>query len=88
MFDGTSQLDPTSWNMTSNAVGCGSGKYLNKHLFLECPALTVLILVSDAAQLDCMKKVPYRTLEDAVIRTQSNFFVVIDSKSLADCISI
>jgi carboxylesterase type B len=34
-----------------------------------------------------MKKVPYRTLEDAVTSTQGYFTVVIDSKFFAVCIS-
>ena len=56
---------------------------LNKHLF----SVLIMILVDDAAQFDCMKKVPFRKLEDTVISTQGSFPVVIDSKSLAVCIS-
>ena len=86
VFGVTAPLDSTSWNVTSNAVGCGAGKCLT-NMFLECPVL-ILILVSDATQFDCMKKVHYRTLEDAVISTQGYFFIVIDSKPAAVCISI
>jgi hypothetical protein len=44
-----------------------------------CPGL-ILLLVNDAAQLDCMKNVPYRKLQDAVLTTNAYFFLVIDSK--------
>jgi hypothetical protein len=50
--------------------------------------MLILMLVSNAAQFDCMKKVPYRTLKDAVISTQGYFVPVIDSKCFAVCISI
>jgi hypothetical protein len=33
---------------------------------------------SDAAQMNCMKNLPYRTLKDAVIATAASFLVLID----------
>jgi len=46
---------------------------------LECYQLT-LLLANDAAQMDCMKNSPYRTLEDAVITTGTSFLLLIDSE--------
>jgi hypothetical protein len=47
--------------------------------FLSC--LLIHFLVTDAAQLDCVKAVPYKTLKDTVISTGAYFFLLFDSTS-------
>jgi len=44
------------------------------------------VTVNDAAQLQCMKAVPFRTLENAVISTNAVFNRVVDSKPFLDFI--
>jgi hypothetical protein len=47
-----------------------------------------MIVDADDAQLACMKRVPGRTLEDAVVSTNSNFGLVPDSSSYEFCYTL
>jgi len=69
-------IDPKDWNTVSDVVGCGTGE---PHSLKFMPQAYFSLQGNDNAQMDCMKKVPYRILEDAVISTGANFFLVIDS---------
>ena len=69
-------IDPKDWNTVSDVVGCGTG---GPHSLKSMPRAYFCLPGNDNVQMECMKKVPYRILEDAVISTGSNFFLVIDS---------
>lgn len=76
----SSTIDPTSWNVVAKAVNCGTGKTLLS-VVKNNSDVNRGTVVTDAAQLACMKAVDFRTLEDAVISTGVVLNPVADSKS-------
>jgi hypothetical protein len=76
-------MDPKNWTLVSDAVGCGIGRYRCRSLVIWLTPLPA----NDAAQVECMKQVPYKTLLDTVISTGTSFLLLIDSwSSYALCI--
>jgi hypothetical protein len=71
-------LDPSAWNLVSDAVGCGTGR--SQYLPFAASDVYVHRQANDDAQLDCMKSLPYQTLKDAVISNLAYFFLVVDSR--------
>lgn len=76
ILDTLPPINSTSWNEVASAVGCGTSALFI--LFSDSPRLTAL-KAPDDEQLICMKKVPGRALEDAVVSMNGNFGLVKDS---------
>jgi len=73
-------LDETSWNSIAKAVGCGTGVYPVFFEFEHTAYFIYALLAANAAQFSCMKVVPARTLEDAVIQSGLSFKFIVDGK--------